>query len=203
MAEKLRIVKGVTDVNIKEVFFKPYTNENIIALINMQIRTMDFVKAINEYMRADASLYLQWKDPVLYSLFDSQMLSQYREEKPDKENIKNVEELISSEIRNFSDDWYDNESLISSSKSNFYFRRRQLIDKICNSLGNFISFISNNVLKLSFRKLYERYNKIRLYIRENEWIRVGISYTFLAIVTALFQTLFSTSTFKAWFQALF
>ena len=88
MAKKLRTLKDITDINIKEVFFKPYTDKDIIALISMEIRTIDLVKTINEYVRADASLYLQWRDHVFYDRFDSQMLSKYREEKPEKENIK-------------------------------------------------------------------------------------------------------------------
>ena len=126
IAEKLYILKDIRDINIKEVFFKPYRNKDIISLINMKIRTMDLVRSINEYMRADASLYLEWPGPVRYGRFYSQMLSQYREEEADKENIKNVERLISDEIGDFSDNWYDNESLISSSKNSFYFRSRQL-----------------------------------------------------------------------------
>ena len=68
VAEKLHILKDIVDMNIKEAFFKPYTNTNIIALINMEIRTMDLVKAINEYVRADASLY--WNGGILYAIID-------------------------------------------------------------------------------------------------------------------------------------
>ena len=100
VAEKLHILKGITDINIKEVFFKPYTNENIIALIDMEIKTMDLVRAINEYVRADASLYLKWNNDVRYDRFDSQMLSQYRQEEPNKENIEDVKQIILNEYRN-------------------------------------------------------------------------------------------------------
>ena len=116
MAEKLRILKDIADMNIKETFFKPYTNENIIALINMEVKTMDLVKAINEYIRADASLYLKWIYPASYYRFDSQMLSQYRKDEPDKENIKNVRQIISNGTQGFFGELYDNESLILSSK---------------------------------------------------------------------------------------
>ena len=203
VAEKLHILKDIVDMNIKEAFFKPYTNTNIIALINMEIRTMDLVKAINEYVRADACLYLEWGDRILYNRFNSQILSQYREREADKDNIKKAEQLISSELRGFSEDWYDNESLVLSSKSSFYFRSRQLIDKICNSLRDFVSFIYNNTLKLCWEKLRRCWNRIRSYIREHEWTHIALSYTFLAIVTGAFQALFLSSTVKTWFQALF
>ena len=115
VAEKLHILKDIMDIKIKEVFFKPYADKDIIALINMETKIMDLVRAINEYMRADASLYLKWKNDVRYNWFDSQMLSQYREEEANTDNIKNVEQLISSELKDFSNNWYDNESLILSS----------------------------------------------------------------------------------------
>ena len=118
VAGKLHILKGITDINIKEVFFKPYTNENIIVLIDMEIKTMDLVRAINEYVRADASLYLKWNNDVRYDRFDSQMLSQYRQEEPNKENIEDVKRIILNEYRDFVGDSYDNESLISSNKEN-------------------------------------------------------------------------------------
>ncbi len=219
VAEKLHILKDVADMNIREVFFELYTDkDDLIALINIELKTMDLVKAINEYIRADASLYLRWNDDVRYNRFDSQMLGQYREDKPDKENIKNVKQIISDELKDFSEDWYDNEVLILSSKNSFYFRSRQLIDKIYRFLRGFVSFIYNNILKLSFQKLYAFYSKIRSYVIEKTWIQVGISYTFLAIVTAFFQAplsnygkiidwfqpLFSNfDKVKAWFQAFF
>lgn len=203
VAEKLYILKEIRDVNVKEAFFKPYKDKDMIALINMEIKTMDLVRAINEYMRADASVYLEWRDPVLYSRFDSQILGQYREEKVNQENIKNVEQLISSELKDFSNNWYDNESLILSSKKRFGFRSRQRIDKIWNSLRGFISFIYNNILKLCWEKLRNCYNKICSYIRGNTWIQIALSYTFLAIVTGAFQALFSSSTVKTWFYTLF
>ncbi len=40
VAEKLHTLKDIMDINIKEVFFRPYKNEDIISLINMEIRTM-------------------------------------------------------------------------------------------------------------------------------------------------------------------
>ncbi|MCY3721827.1 MAG: hypothetical protein OXG97_06365 [Candidatus Poribacteria bacterium] len=206
VAEKLHILKDIMDINIKEVFFKPYADKDLIALINMETKTMDLVRAINEYIRGDASLYLEWGDPVRYNRFDSQMLSQYREEEVNTDNIKNVEQLIASEIRGFSGDWYDNESLVLSSKSCFYFRSRQLIDKICNLLRDFVSFIYNNILKilkLGFQKLYRCCKKIFSYIPKNTWIQIALSYTFLAIVTGAFQALFSSLTVRAWFYALF
>lgn len=190
VAGKLHTLKNIMDINIKKVFFKPYKNEDIISLINMEIRTMDLVRSINEYMRADASLCLEWGDPVRYNQFDSQMLSQYREEEVDKENIKNVKQIISDELRGFSDGWYDNESLISSSKNTFYFRSRQLIDKIHRLLRGFISFIYNNILKLCFGKLREYYHRIRSYIRNHEWIRILIGYVVLSILSGLCQAIF-------------
>ena len=203
IAEKLLVLKDIIDVNIKGVFFKRYTTQNIIALIDMEIKTMDLIRTINEYMRADASLYLGWeRDIIYYNHFDSQILSEYKQEEADKENIKNIEQIISSELMDFTDNWYDNEFLILSSKGSFYFRSRQLIDKIYNALRGIVSFIYNGVLKLSFRKLRERYNRIRSYIKRNVWTHIGISYTFLAIATGAFQVLFSSSTFKTWFQSL-
>ena len=198
--------RDIMDINIKEVFFKSYKNKDIISLINVEIRTMDLVRSINEYMRADASLYLEWGDPIRYNRFDSQILSQYREEEADKNNIKNVRQIISNEFKDFPADWYDNESLILSSKNSFYFRSRQLIDKIYNSLRGFVSSIYNNILKilkLSFQKLYRCCKKIFSYIGKNTWIQIALSYTFLAIVTGAFQVLFSSSTVKTWFHALF
>ena len=190
VSEKFQILKDITDINIKEVFFKPYTDKDIIALINIQTKTMDLVKAINEYMRADASLYLEWRDSVFYNRFDSQMLSQYKQEEADKDNIKNVEQTISSELRDFSDDWYDNESLILSSKNNFYFRSRQLIDKIRNLLRNFTSFIFNNILKLCWEKLRRCYNRTWSYIKRNKWIQIVMGWTAFALFSGLCQALF-------------
>ena len=190
VAEKLYTLKDIMDIKIKEVFFKPYTNENIISLIKMEMRTMDLVRATNEYMRADASLYLEWRDLVHYSRFDSQMLSEYKQEEVDTENIKNVERLISSELRDFSGDWYNNESLILSSKNSFYFRSRQLIDKIYNSLRGFVSSIFNNILKLSFQKLYKCWRKIISYVRKNTWVQIVIGYTLLSIFSGFCQAIF-------------
>lgn len=189
VAEKFRILKGIIDINIKEVFFKPYTDKDIIALINIELKTMDLVRAINEYMRADASLYLEWGDPVRYNRFDSQILSQYREKEVDKDNIKNVERLISSELLGFSGDWYDNESLILLSKNSFYFRSRQLINKASNLLGNFMLFIKNT-LKLCWEKLRRCYNRIWSYIRRNTWIQIAIGWTLFAAFSGLCQALF-------------
>ena len=203
VAKKLRILKNIRDMNIKEVFFKPYTNKDIISLISMEIRTMDLVRAINEYMRADASLYLQWRDPVLYNRFDSQILRQYREKEADKDNIKNAEQLILSELKDFDNYWYDNESLILSSKKRFGFRSRQLTDKIYNLLGNFIAFIFKNTPKWFWKKLCKCWNKIRLFVRKHEWARIGIGYIVLSIFAGLFQALFSSSTVKTWFYTLF
>ncbi|MDE0469772.1 MAG: hypothetical protein OYL97_22235 [Candidatus Poribacteria bacterium] len=203
VAEKLHTLKDIMDINIKEIFFKPYKNEDIISLINMEIRTMDLIRAINEYVRADACLYLQWRDHVRYNRFNSQMLSEYREREAEKENIKKAEEIISGELRNFSNDWYDNETLISSSKNSFYFRSRRLTAKIYNLFGNFISFIKN-IPKWFWENLCKRWSKIRRSIRESEWIRVGIGYTFLAIVTAFFQAPISNwDKVITWFQELF
>ena len=151
---------------------------------------MDLVRAINEYMRADASLYLEWKDPIRYNRFDSQMLSQYREEKPDKENIKNVNQIISDELKDFSGDWYDSEFLMLSSKNSFYFRSRQLIDKIHRLLRGFASFIYNNILKLCFGKLRRCYHRILSYIRQNTWIQIVIGYTLLSIFSGFCQAIF-------------
>ena len=177
------------DINIKEVFFKPYKNKHIISLINMEIRTIDLVRSINEYMRADASLYLKWGDPIRYNQFHSQILSQYREEGADKDNIKYVEQIISGELRNFSNDWYDNETLISLSKNSFYFRSRRLTAKIYNLLGTFISFIKN-IPKWFWEKLCKCWSKIRLFVRKHEWVRIGIGYIVLSIFTGLFQAIF-------------
>ena len=190
VAEKFHVLKDIMDVNIKEVFFKPYTNKDIIVLINIQIKTMDLVRAINEYIRADASVYLEWRYPIRYDQFGSQMLSEYKQEEADKENIKNVEQLISDEIGDFSDNWFDNETLISSSKNSFYFRSRQLIDKIHRLLRGFASFIYNNILKLCFGKLRECYHRIRAYIRNHEWIRILIGYVVLSILSGLCQAIF-------------
>ena len=151
---------------------------------------MDLVKAINEYIRADASLYLRWNNDVHYDRFYSQMLSQYKSEGPDKENIENVEQIILDEYKDFVGDWYDNESLILSSKKKFYFRSRQRIDKIRSSLRRFVSFVYNNILKLNLQKLYNCYNKIRSYVIKNTWIQIGIGYIVLSIFTGLFQALF-------------
>ena len=151
---------------------------------------MDLVRAINEYVRADAYLYLEWGDRVLYNRFNSQMLSQYREEEPDEKNIKNVKQIISNELTDFSGDWYDNESLISSSKNSFCFRSRQLMDKIHRLLRGLASFIYNNILKLCFGKLHKCYHRIRSYIRNHEWIRILIGYVVLSILTGLCQAIF-------------
>ena len=190
VAGKLHILKGITDINIKEVFFKPYTNENIIVLIDMEIKTMDLVRAINEYVRADASLYLKWNNDVRYDRFDSQMLSQYRQEEPNKENIEDVKRIILNEYRDFVGDSYDNESLISSSKKKFRFRSRQRIDKIYNSLRGFVSSIFNNILKLSFQKLYKYWRKIISYVRKNTWVQIVIGYTLLSIFSGFCQAIF-------------
>ena len=202
VAEKSHILKEIVDINIKEVFFKPYKNKDIILLINMEIRTMDLVRSINEYMRADASLYLQWADPVRYDRFDSQMLSQYKEEEPDKENIKSIRQIISDELKDFPEDWHDSEFLISSNKKRFGFRSRQRIDKICNSLGNFILFIKN-IPKLCWKNLCKCWNIIRLFVGKHEWARIGIGYIVLSIFAGLFQALFTSTTVKTWFHALF
>ena len=69
VAEKIHILEEIMDINIKEVFFKPYTNKNIISLIGIELKTMDLVRAINEYIRTDASLYLEWGDRVLPTVF--------------------------------------------------------------------------------------------------------------------------------------
>ena len=190
VAEKLNILKNIMDMNIKEIFFRPYTDKNIIALISMEMRTMDLIRSINEYMRADANLYLEWGDLIHYNRFGSQILSQYREKEVGKDNIKNVERLISSELLGFSGDWYDNESLILSSKKRFGFRSRQLIGKICNSFRNFISFIHNNTLKLCWEKLRRWYNKIWSYIRRNIWIQIAIGWTLFAVFSGFCQALF-------------
>ena len=190
VAGKLHTLKDIMDINIKEVFFKPYTNEDIIALINIEIKTMDLIRAINEYVRADACLYLQWPDHVRYNRFNSQMLSEYREREAGKENIKNAEQIILDELRNFSNDWYDNDFLILSSKNSFYFRSRQRIDRMYNSLRGFVSFIYNNILKLSFQKLCGCCKKILSYIRQNTWIQIVIGYTLLSIFTGFCQAIF-------------
>lgn len=190
VAEKLYILKDIRDMNIKEAFFKLYRDKDLISLINMETKIMDLVKAINEYIRADASLYLKWGDHILYDRFDSQILSQYGGNKPDKENIKNVKQIISDELKDFSEDWYDNESLILSSKKRFGFRSRQRIDKIRNSLSNFISFIYNNILKLCLEKLRKYYSKIRSYIIRNTWIQIVIGYTLLSIFSGFCQAIF-------------
>ena len=206
VSEKLHILKDIIGINIKEVFFKPYRDKNIIALINIELKTMDLVRAVNEYMRADASLYLEWGDPIRYNRFYSQMLSEYEEVVVDKENIKNVKQIISNEFKDFLENWYDNESLILSSKKRFGFRSRQLIDKMDNSLRVSLSFTYNNILKLSCQKLYGCCKKILSflsYLGKNTWIQIGISYTFLAVVSGAFQALFSSATVKAWFYALF
>ena len=151
---------------------------------------MDLIRTINEYMRADASLYLQWRDPVRYDRFNSQMLSQYREKEVEKENIKNVEQIISDERMDFSADWYDNESLILSSKNSFYFRSRQRIDKIRRALRRFVPFVYNNILKLCLEKLRKCYHGIRSYIIRNTWIQIVIGYTLLSIFSGFCQAIF-------------
>ena len=141
-------------------------------------------------MRADASLYLQWRGPIYYNQFDSQMLSQYNQEEANEENIKDIRQIISNELIDFSDNWYDNESLILSSKRSFYFRTRQLIDKIHRLLRGFVSFIYNNTLKLCWEKLRRCYNKIWSYIRRNTWIQIAIGWTAFALFSGLCQALF-------------
>ena len=195
VAEKLHILKDIIGMNIKEVFFKPYTNKNIIRLINMQRKIMDLIRAINEYIRADASLYLKWENPwssdkLSYDKFDSQMLSKYKEEEPDEENIKNIERIVLNKLGDFLDDWYDSESLILSSKNSFYFRSRQLINKVYRFVRGFVSFISNNILRRSFGKSRKCYHRIRSYIREHEWVRILIGYVVLSILSGFGQAVF-------------
>ena len=190
VAEKIHILEEIMDINIKEVFFKPYTNKNIISLIGIELKTMDLVRAINEYIRTDASLYLEWGDRVLYSQFYSQMLSQYKQEEANEENIKDVRQIISDKLIDFSEDWYDSEFLISSSKKKFRFRSRQRIDKIYNSLRGFVSSIFNNILKLSFQKLYKYWRKIISYVRKNTWVQIVIGYTLLSIFSGFCQAIF-------------
>ena len=202
VAKKIHILEEIMDINIKEVFFKPYTNKNIISLIGIELKTMDLVRAINEYIRADASLYLEWGDRVLYNQFYSQMLSQYKQGEANEENIKDVRQIISDKLIDFSEDWYDSALLISSSKRSFYFRSRQRIDKICNSLGNFILFIKN-IPKLCWKNLCKCWNIIRLFVGKHEWARIGIGYIVLSIFAGLFQALFTSTTVKTWFHALF
>ena len=190
VAEKIHILEEIMDINIKEVFFKPYTNKNIISLIGIELKTMDLVRAINEYIRTDASLYLEWGDRVLYNQFYSQMLSQYKQEEANEENIKDVRQIISDKLIDFSEDWYDSEFLISSSRKRFYFRSKQLIDKIYNSLSDFVSSIFNNILKLSFQKLYKCWRKIISYVRKNTWVQIVIGYTLLSIFSGFCQAIF-------------
>ena len=190
VAEKIHILEEIMDINIKEVFFKPYTNKNIISLIGIELKTMDLVRAINEYIRTDASLYLEWGDRVLYNQFYSQMLSQYKQEEANEENIKDVRQIISDKLIDFSEDWYDSEFLISSSKKKFRFRSRQRIDKIYNSLRGFVSSIFNNILKLSFQKLYKYWRKIISYVRKNTWVQIVIGYTLLSIFSGFCQAIF-------------
>ena len=203
--KKLKGLFKIQSVNRKDILFKNYSNQKLNLLINLSLDVLDLIKAINEYVRGDALIYLDWGtfETPRFQNFNSTLLKDFRDTTITKDNLKLVRERISDKIKEINEDasqfreLSDNQNKFSyfilrrkkqagNGFKSFEFRSKEFLAKLKAKTKVIFSVTISQVRKFGNKCVQKCIN-----LGRKTWFQILIGYIVLSALSGLFQAWFN------------
>ena len=204
--KKLNVLFKIQNVNRKDILLKGYSNQELILFINLSLDIFDLMEAINEYVRGDALVYLDWGtwESPCFRHFNSTLLKDFRDTTITNDTLKLVREKISgkmeeindkaSQFKEFSNNQnYKPYSILRRKKNSrngfksFKFRSKEFLVKLQLKTKVIFSKTFSQIGKF-VKKLYQKFiNLVR-----KPWIHIPLAYVILSIISGFFQAWFNS-----------
>ena len=147
--KRLKSLFKIQNANRKDILLKDYSNQELMLLIDLSLGIFDLIRSINEYIRGDTSLYLEWKNigyPLRFDEFNSGLLEDFKDKAIAEAPLKLIRERISEKIKEINEDSSLRRKIDSDSGfKNYEFRLKEFLAKLqvktkviffCNYLSN-------------------------------------------------------------------
>ena len=165
------------------------------------------MRAINEYIRGDASLYLEWKItgfPLRFDEFNSTLIKDFRDKKMTEDTLKLVRKRTSVKIEEIDEmgsqlfkELSNNQNNISYSIlrrkkhsgngfKSFEFRSKELLVKLQLKTKYIFSETISQIRKFGKKGVQKCINFAR-----KTWFQILIGYLVFSIISGFFQALFN------------
>ena len=204
--KKLNVLFKIQNVNRKDILLKGYSNQELILFINLSLDIFDLMEAINEYVRGDALVYLDWGtwESPCFRHFNSTLLKDFRDTTITNDTLKLVREKIlgkmeeindkASQFKEFSNNQnYKPYSILRRKKNSrngfksFEFRSKEFLVKLQLKTKVIFSKTFSQIGKF-VKKLYQKFiNLVR-----KPWIHIPLAYVILSIISGFFQAWFNS-----------
>ena len=204
--KKLNVLFKIQNVNRKDILLKGYSNQELILFINLSLDIFDLMEAINEYVRGDALVYLDWGtwESPCFRHFNSTLLKDFRDTTITNDTLKLVREIIlvnideinelSSQFKELSNNQNKfSYSILRRKKysgngfKSFEFRSKEFIYKLQLKIKDFFAKI-NSVSKKNVQKTVRKGKKIL----SITWVQILLGYITLSIISGFFQAWFNS-----------
>ena len=188
--KELKGLFKIQNANRKEILLKDYSSQEILLLINLSLGIFDLMRAINEYIRGDASVYFDWKNggqSFRFDHFNSILLKDFKDETMTEDTLKSVREIISEKVKEINEDSLLRRKINSGIGFKSYeFRLKEFLAKLQSKIKKFL--VGTILKSRNMRKKYVQKGKNLL---SKSWFQILIGYVALSILSAFFQAWFN------------
>lgn len=203
--KKFKRLLKIQEVNRKDILLKNYPIQKLISLIDLSLDIFDLMKGINEYIRGDALLYLDWGtwETPCFQQFNSTLLKDFRDETITEDTLKLVRKRISQKIEEI-DELGSQFKELANNQNKFSYSILRRKKQSGNGFKNF-EFLSKEFLYKLQLKTKDIFSKTIsqtgqfgkkcvqkcVYLVKKPWFHIPLAYVILSILSALFQALFN------------
>ena len=188
--KKFKELFKIHNVSRKDILLKGYSNQQLILLINLSLGIFDLMRAINEYIRGDASLCLEWKNigyPLQFDEFNSVLLENFKNEAIAEDPLKLVRGRISEKIKEINEESSLGRKIDSGSGFKSYeFRLKEFLFKLQLKIKDFLTKTIPQIGKFVKKGGQKCINLVR-----KPWFHIPLAYVILSILSAFFQAWFN------------
>ena len=198
--KKLKVLVKIQNVYRKDILLKDHSNQKLIHLINLSLDIFDLMRAINEYIRGDASVYLQWKrSSFRFNQFNSTLLEDFRGDNITEGTLKLVRERISEKIEEINEnasqfkELSNNQNTVSYSIlrwkkqsdngfKSFEFRSKEFLYKSQLKIKGISSKTFSLLKKFGKKRVQQCKN-----LGSKTWVQILIGYVVLSALSGFFK----------------
>jgi len=188
--KELKGLFKIQNANRKEILLKDYSSQEILLLINLSLGIFDLMRAINEYIRGDASVYLKWEHwgrPFRFDRFNSIILKDFKDEATTEDTLKLVRERISEKVKEINEDSSLRRKINSGIGFKSYeFRLKEFLAKLQVTTKVVFSVTISRIGKF-VKKRYRNF----VGLLKKRWFHIPLAYVILSVLSAFFQASFN------------
>ena len=187
---KLKGLFEIQSVNRKDILLKDYSNQELILLTDLSSRIFDLMRAINEYIRGDASVYLTWDNvggPFRFQNFNSTLLKVFKDTTITEDTLKLVKERISGKIEEIKGNSSLRRKIDSGSGFKSYeFRLKEFLVKLQVTTKAVFSLTVSQI-----GKFVKKHCRNFIVLIKKPWFHIPLAYVILSILSAFFEAWFN------------